>query len=482
MNLPLVLSKRHRRIRSIKDCEPGLPYTEIISNEGQRINLCKSLEYTQDSSRIPSLPINNDVIHSKLLRMFPELVKIYSKHIINLPTKFILNENEVSKVEEIRVDSLIIGGGTSALGALSELSGKERVLMITAEVLGNLRNENMPLPQTNREDFIKILNSIIKDNKDKIIEGILLGKFDEGIAFRTNGRILIVNSNRVFLATGGRYIPPIFSGNDTPGVISKNLYFRLREKINRIEVVGNSDDAVRVLLSVNDSKKILINNGILFLSKYYRELIESIGIEILKTKTLRVHRTSDGLQIFTDEKQFYSDALVYAVIKQPKVDHAYNIGLSYSFDKYLHIYMPNHSIEGKANENVYIIGGMRGISDEYTSFLSGKASVNSKYLDEFIDNMKTYNYIFNYYDNSFIVNSSPYLYGDSGYVCECEDVTYDQVNRKIKDGFNSVEEIKRVTGLGTGECQGKICTYIVGSITKSENLITFRSPLYRLVI
>jgi bacterioferritin-associated ferredoxin len=44
------------------------------------------------------------------------------------------------------------------------------------------------------------------------------------------------------------------------------------------------------------------------------------------------------------------------------------------------------------------------------------------------------------------------------FICRCEDVTVAEVEHAIALGLDSVEEIKRYTGLGTGPCQGKECT------------------------
>jgi sarcosine oxidase subunit beta len=43
------------------------------------------------------------------------------------------------------------------------------------------------------------------------------------------------------------------------------------------------------------------------------------------------------------------------------------------------------------------------------------------------------------------------------FVCRCEDVTLDEVEEVLAQGFVSIEEVKRMTGLGTGPCQGKEC-------------------------
>lgn len=46
---------------------------------------------------------------------------------------------------------------------------------------------------------------------------------------------------------------------------------------------------------------------------------------------------------------------------------------------------------------------------------------------------------------------------DRIFICRCEDVTLDDVEKTIELGLCTIEEIKRYTGLGTGPCQGKEC-------------------------
>lgn len=43
------------------------------------------------------------------------------------------------------------------------------------------------------------------------------------------------------------------------------------------------------------------------------------------------------------------------------------------------------------------------------------------------------------------------------FVCRCEDVTVAELQSAIAAGMQTIEEIKRYTGLGTGPCQGKEC-------------------------
>ncbi len=42
-------------------------------------------------------------------------------------------------------------------------------------------------------------------------------------------------------------------------------------------------------------------------------------------------------------------------------------------------------------------------------------------------------------------------------LCPCEDVVVEELDEAVHEGFRGLEEIKRVTGAGTGLCQGRYC-------------------------
>lgn len=46
-------------------------------------------------------------------------------------------------------------------------------------------------------------------------------------------------------------------------------------------------------------------------------------------------------------------------------------------------------------------------------------------------------------------------------ICRCSDVTLKQVRDLIKEGYVTYEEIKRITRVGMGPCQGKTCGQMV---------------------
>jgi len=47
--------------------------------------------------------------------------------------------------------------------------------------------------------------------------------------------------------------------------------------------------------------------------------------------------------------------------------------------------------------------------------------------------------------------------GGKALLCPCEDVVVEELDEAVHEGFRGIEEIKRVTGAGTGLCQGRYC-------------------------
>ncbi|MBS3975933.1 MAG: (2Fe-2S)-binding protein [Syntrophomonadaceae bacterium] len=73
---------------------------------------------------------------------------------------------------------------------------------------------------------------------------------------------------------------------------------------------------------------------------------------------------------------------------------------------------------------------------------------------------------------------------DETVVCRCEDITLEEVRHLIKHGFTTMDEIKRISRLGMGPCQGRTCRSLVmaeiarltGKDIEDLKIATFRPP------
>ena len=46
-------------------------------------------------------------------------------------------------------------------------------------------------------------------------------------------------------------------------------------------------------------------------------------------------------------------------------------------------------------------------------------------------------------------------------ICRCEDVTREAILSCISEGYETIDEIKRVTRAGMGPCQGRTCRELI---------------------
>jgi bacterioferritin-associated ferredoxin len=53
-------------------------------------------------------------------------------------------------------------------------------------------------------------------------------------------------------------------------------------------------------------------------------------------------------------------------------------------------------------------------------------------------------------------------------ICRCENVTIEEIEALIEKGYTSMDEIKRLTRCGMGQCQGRTCrTLLLAELAKA---------------
>jgi bacterioferritin-associated ferredoxin len=53
-------------------------------------------------------------------------------------------------------------------------------------------------------------------------------------------------------------------------------------------------------------------------------------------------------------------------------------------------------------------------------------------------------------------------------VCRCEEVTEEEIRQAIREGHQTLEQIKRVLRTGMGHCQGRGCLRIIARMIEEE--------------
>ncbi|MEO0205185.1 MAG: (2Fe-2S)-binding protein [candidate division WOR-3 bacterium] len=67
-------------------------------------------------------------------------------------------------------------------------------------------------------------------------------------------------------------------------------------------------------------------------------------------------------------------------------------------------------------------------------------------------------------------------------ICRCEDITEEEIVQKIREGYKTMDELKRVLRVTMGLCQGKGCRRHIARILSRELGIPIgkiKQPTYR---
>jgi bacterioferritin-associated ferredoxin len=60
---------------------------------------------------------------------------------------------------------------------------------------------------------------------------------------------------------------------------------------------------------------------------------------------------------------------------------------------------------------------------------------------------------------------------DDIYICRCEDITLDDIDKLIVNGAQTIDEIKRLCRCGMGPCGGKTCSNLLRDIISKTTKI-----------
>lgn len=76
-------------------------------------------------------------------------------------------------------------------------------------------------------------------------------------------------------------------------------------------------------------------------------------------------------------------------------------------------------------------------------------------------------------------------YSDNTFVCRCEELTMGELRELIRKGYNTLDEIRRISRAGMGPCQGRTCRQLImqelaaatGTKMADMRTVTFRPPV-----
>ena len=458
---------------------------------------------------------------------FWEKYEFFIRHSAGLgksPTK---PDQDLYDHQYVHCDVLVIGGGISGIlsAKLSAEKGLNTMLIDDKSYLGGstiyqdddifrIDNETSNLWLKNQiKELKKIPNLTIKNRtsvaafhgynyllaRENLTDHLSAHERKEKI----RQRLLKIRAKKVVIATGAIERPLIFSNNDRPGIILSSSikkyidYYGVKTG-ESISLFTNNDSAYETAISLNKSGvkvKVIIDirensNSIL------TEKIEKTGIKILRGYTIT---NTDGYKRINSIEVMKLSKDGGSVVGNKITYKCDCLGISGGWTPMVHLFTQSGGkLKFRNNDNVFIPDENKTPSEQ----ISVGSSNGDFELDDVINNTVKNIKIFlgldkNNYENLdikcskekqkrniWLLPSNKPISKTKPFLDFQNDSTAKDVKLALREGFKSIEHVKRYTTTGMGTDQGKLSNmHALGIIadTTGTNMgelgtTTFRPP------
>ena len=286
-------------------------------------------------------------------------------------------------------------------------------------------------------------------------------------------RLLKIRAKKVITATGSIERPLIFNNNDRPGIllssaIKKYVDFYGVKSGEKIVLFTNNDTAYETALSLND-KGIKVEAIIDIRNENDSELIKSVknlNIQIFNNHTIvdtegykRINKVSimelskDGTSVVGKKIDINCDCLGMSGGWTPAVHLFTQSGGKLKFRNSDNVFIPNtynsdQLCIGACNGDFELSDIIKNIPDQINKFLNVS--------DESFKNIKISSTKENNYRNIWLLPSDKILGKTKPFVDYQNDATAKDIKLALREGFRSIEHVKRYTTTGMGTDQGKL--------------------------
>ena len=424
-------------------------------------------------------------------------------------------------------DLLIVGSGVSGLYAAEMLAEQGlKVLLVEQEdeLGGSLLSDQNSEQRINNLSLMewkkKIINNLKTKNNVKIIKSTTLFAYMhynyllaiqdinplDGLKRKNNIRQIIwkIRAKKVILATGSIERPLTFDNNDRPGIMmansaSKFLNYYGVKLASEAVVFTNNDSAYQTVIDFH--KKGIKIKAIIDVRSYNEsdiiKKVESLGIKIyfnhavtntsgrLKIKSVTINKIDDSVKkIISAPLKIKCDFLCVSGGWTPTVHLFTQSRGKLIYRDYDGAFIPNQSFQdtvsiGSCNGtfllNEILIETYTKIKETLISF-DVDTEIHQKYQSEAIKN--------NAHKHAWLIPSSKHLGKTKMFVDLQNDVTSKDIKVALREGFQSIEHVKRYTTTGMATDQGKTSNInALGIISDATNkkiddlgTTTFRLP------
>ncbi|WP_346891205.1 sarcosine oxidase subunit alpha family protein [uncultured Roseibium sp.] len=368
------------------------------------------------------------------------------------------------------VDVLVIGGGVSGLVA-AEAAGKDgKSVMIVDDqpVFGGLGTDNLTMVEG--QPFSEWRDGIVRELSAckhvlMLSRATAYGHYDgnlvavvENVESDIGSRRWMVEAEHIVLATGALERPLLFRENDRPGVMLAGAarHFLERHGVaagRRVVLYTNNDEAYETafqLQAAGTEIEAVVDNRV-SVSEALRNRTEKAGIRLFIAHRIERgygRRRVSGCTICSlDGKdgavRLSCDLILTAGGWTPTAQLFTHTGGRLRYDKRLAAMVPDHaSWNGRASVGMVAAGACAGTYDLDECLTAGRAAGLGRPVPQAMTAAE--------------VSILPSMPGKKQFVDLQNDVTTADLKLAVREGYRSVEHVKRYTTLGMGTDQGKL--------------------------
>ena len=318
---------------------------------------------------------------------------------------------------------------------------------------------------------------------------------------KTRHKLLKIRAKKVINATGSIERPLIFNNNDRPGILLSSAIKKYTDLFGvacgeRIVLLTNNDSAYETAISLIQrgiKVEAIIDNREQLDSKLLYE-VEKSNVKIFKGFTIvdtsgykRINKVSimklsiDGQSVVGPKTNLYCDCLGISGGWTPTVHLFTQSGGKLMFREDDQVFIPNTNTLDQIS-----IGACNGdlLLDEIIKNVpkSLKKFLNVKDFD--YDNLQVLSYNNKSKRNIWLLPSDKVLGKTKSFVDYQNDATAKDIKLALREGFRSIEHVKRYTTTGMGTDQGKLGNmHALGIISETAGAkmgelgtTTFRPP------
>ena len=299
---------------------------------------------------------------------------------------------------------------------------------------------------------------------------------DNWLAACSDKRLYKIRAQAIIVATGGIHFPPVFANNDLPGVL-------LLSAAQRLFYLQGVIPGKRVVIATVDDEGWRLASD-----------LQSVGVEIAAIADERQEIGTEAEEIFKDlDVALHRGHQLVAVTGKKTVETALlaqSNGEAAVAANPILVDCDSVVVNGRmapANELLFMAGAQghfnddigefyleklpsglfnagrcRGLTDGSAQQTDGRqageaaaedaSSADRKSLKRWQGRASSSQYKFGRVSNALPFNKG------KRFVCFCEDVTDEDIETAIAEGYDSVELLKRYSTVSMGPCQGKMCS------------------------